>query len=205
MMERLFTAPDAWSGGSFEILMFLGRVDRLRVRNLLAALWGLPSLEGCWRDGNAEPEAGTRRYPSAGELESGGVLRGLAELPNGCRCPCSSAVVTDDDGSWVYFGMPLGSLGRCYPVGAYPFEDATDRSWVGSLSEWLADIGRGVYSAMPFRAAVTGFLTTMEVDEIRGITSGEIPTAKWNGYLRPEATGLAWYPPNAGPAPLRLG
>jgi hypothetical protein len=205
MMDRLFTAPDAWSGGAFEILMFLGRVDRLQVRNLLAALWALPPLEGCWRDGNAEPEESTRLHPADGDLESDGVLRGLAELPNGCRCPCSSVVVTDDDGSWVYFGMPLGSLGRCYPVDAYPFEAETDRSWVGPVSEWLADIGRGVYSAASFRAAVTGFLTTLEVDEVRGITTGEIPAERWNGHLRPEATGLKWYPPNADSAPMRIG
>lgn len=204
-MGELFTAPDAWSGGSFEILMFLGRVDSSYVQEFLGALWGLPHVEGCWLDRTVEPDDRSRVHPSAVDLESHSALFGLVELPNGCRCPCSSYLVDDDNGFWVYFGMPLGSLGTCYPVGAYPFEEGSDQTWVAELSEWLADMGRELYGQQPgqkpFRGAVTGFLTMTEVQQL---LTGDVPQKRWNGYLIQGDHELKWYGPNASTAPMTI-
>lgn len=194
-MEKLFTAFDAWLGGSFEILMYLGKVEELYARNCISALWALPHLRGCWRDQSVEPKECTRLDPAKLDVEENRILYGIAELPNGCFCPCSSYELTDDNGSWVYFGVPLGSLGRCYPIGAYPFEDGSDLFWLDPVSKWLASIGHGVHAVNPFKAAITGFLTTREVDEVLRIIAQDIPAERWNGYLRPEGNELRWYPP----------
>ena len=148
-MDKLFTDIDAWDGGEFGISMFLGRVDSHYAREFLSALWAWPHIEGCWLDKTKEPEEGSRLSPTDIDLDNppppGGDLFGLVELPNGCLCPCLSFVMDDNNGLSVVFGIPIGSLRRCRPVGAYPFDDGSDLTWIGELSEWLADIGRGLY------------------------------------------------------------
>lgn len=207
-MDTYFTAPDAWAGGEFGISMFLGRVDSHYAREFLRALWAWPHIEGCWLDRTKEPDEASRLHPLDIDLDDsprpGSALFGLVELPNGCRCPCGSIVMDDDDGFWVEFVMPIASLGRCYPVGAYPFEDGSDLTWVGELSEWLADIGRGLYAEKPFRAAVVGLVTMVENHAVLDIISGEVPSKRWDGYLRPEGDELKWYAPNVASAPFRI-
>jgi hypothetical protein len=205
MMDTYFTAPGAWDGGEFGISMFLGRVDPRYAREFLSALWTLPHIEGCWLDKTKEPDEASRLRPTDIDLDDpprpGGALFGLVELPNGCRCPCASFVMDDDDGFWVEFSMPIVSLGRCYPVGAYPFDDGSDLTWVGELSEWLADIGRGLYAEKPLMAAVVGHVTMVENRAVLEIISGEVPSKRWDGYLLPEGAELKWYAPNVSSAP----
>jgi hypothetical protein len=206
MKEALFTRPDAWSGGEFGIDIFLGNVDSHYAREFLSALWAWRHIQGCWLDKTKEPGDASRLRPTDIDLDDpprpGSALFGLVELPNGCRCPCASDVM-NDDGFWVDFSVPIGSLGRCYPVGAYPFEDGSDPAWVGELSEWFAGMGRGLYGEKPYKAAIIGFLAAALDQDVLAIVSGEVPMKRWHGYLRAESAELKWYPPNADSTPMR--
>lgn len=204
-MTGIFTADEAWSGGFFELLLFLGPHDDSRIRQTMERLWSHPSLEGCWIDRNREPSEQERVSPGEWNAETLNLLRGIATLPNGEKCACASSAVTDDDGDWVYFGTPLGSLGSRYEIGAYPFGDGTNLSWLVPISEWLAEVAKHTFARLRFPAGVIGFLTTIEVDETLRIIAEEIPAERWIGYLREEAGRLAWYPPNVQSAPMQIG
>jgi hypothetical protein len=205
-MDTYFTTPNAWAGGQFGIFMFLGRVDSRYAREFLSALWAWPHVEGCWLDRTKEPDEASRLRPTDIDLADpprpGGALFGLVELPNGCRCPCLSYVMDDNDGLSVVFGIPIGSLKRCHSVGAYPFDDGSDLTWIGELSEWLADIGRGLYSKKPFRAAIIGLVSMVyDNDEVLTIINADVPPNGPDGHLRLEGTELKWYPPNVADLP----
>lgn len=207
MTTPCFTRPDAWSGGSFEILIHLGATDQQRLKAALCRIWEHPALEGCWQDNRVEPGLAARVDPQALPLEAHSHFYGLACLPNGCEAPCSTYTVQDEDGDWLYFGIPLGSLGYCYEIGAYPFaETSVDAqqlaAWLRPLSDWLAEIGQFVYAEVPFPAAMTGFLTLVEVDELLNLPEKPVPEVRWHGILRQVRQRLEWYPPNYFEGPL---
>lgn len=200
-MRRLFTAPDAWSGGDFDLLLLLGNVSEATTRDLLDRLWSHRTLQGCWLDRDVEPEDQSRVAAGDSKHELVAFLHGGATLPNGTQCNCRSVVGNDDDGTWLNLGIPLGGLAQSYSVGAYPFDDGSDLAWVVFVSEWLVDIARSVFARCPFEWGLVGFEVTDEL----GVRKSDIPGERWIGYLRNESGRLAWYPPNMLRAPFSIG
>ena len=89
---------------------------------------------------------------------------GVAKLAQGPRTVCVASSLREDDGAgpdWLKLGFPMGALARVLEdVGVPPYRgDRREPTapWRRSLAEWLADVGRTVYAATPFRLGLIGF------------------------------------------------
>lgn len=200
----MFTEPDTWNGGYFELTMEIGFRDDERLRGGVVALWDHPALAGCYLDFTREPEQQSRLGPSSQPLETN--LYGIATTPTGREVACRSytAINRFDEGAdWLYLLIPLGSLGNVYPVGAYPFDDGASRDWILPISEWLRQIGETVFESVPFRLGLVGWEIDYQLDSQKVQQEG-VPDNRWIGYLWPDAQSLHWYPPNRLEAPMTL-
>jgi hypothetical protein len=113
---------------------------------------------------------------------------------NGSRVAARFLSIPYDHGpTWLYFGFPMESLKRAYPVGAYPFDDGSSLAWRNDLDAWLRDIGEHVFAQAPFDCALISHQPEEHVaDKLAG---GELPARRWEGILVPGPRGLDWYPP----------
>ncbi|SNS69159.1 hypothetical protein SAMN06893096_106230 [Geodermatophilus pulveris] len=126
--------PDNWSGGDYELLVRYAPADQALLERAYQAVWQV-----------------TGRDATAGD--------GVVRLPGGHRVVCHSGPVLDEDGTgWLYFGVPLGALGRIDPrVCGYPTEDGHSFAWRRPLDDWLASVAFRLLEPVPFRAALIGF------------------------------------------------
>jgi hypothetical protein len=76
-----------------------------------------------------------------------GHLYGIACLPRGADCVCGTffSSVADDSGvssrNFAGFYLPVGSLGKVYPLTGFPFsEPEVGSNWSVELDDWLADL-----------------------------------------------------------------
>ena len=209
-MERLFTAPDAWLGGFFELALDLGPPDDDRWSAALAALWAHPVLDGCYAECDREPWAQPRVAPvlPAGG-EGGNQLLGVATLPNGRRAVCASVSARYagyegcEDIDTLCLCLPMASLGRAYPVGTYPLAHGALLGWRAEVEAWLRAIGEAVFAAVGFRLGLVGFEAEGMVTPAEVRANG-VPGERWFGYLWPDGERLGWYPATLG-APITLG
>jgi hypothetical protein len=200
----MFTEPHIWSGGDFILAIELGPRSDQRLRDAGSALWEHPTLLGCYLDKGKEPAQQTRLVAASHPLES--YLYGIATTPNGCKVACSSGAIRFDDGTdWLYFGIPVGSLGTAYLIGAYPLDDGSSVDWVLPVSDWFKEIGASVFASVAFRLGLVGFeaddASPDGVDSVK-IQRDGVPERRWIGYLCPREQALHWYPPNIMRAPI---
>jgi len=199
--SNLFTLPDAWSGGSYELALLVGPPSDARLRAVLDAIWSFADVDGCYERNDVEPDDQPRRAPVEPGRDILAALRGRARLPPGVVVPASTIPVREDGGNdWLYFGLPMGSLGRAYPVGAFPWDDGTSLDWRYELDAWLRALATHVFARQPFQLALVGF-TDGEQEPERVLQDG-VPERRWVGYITPDAGVLRWYPPTEG-APIR--
>jgi hypothetical protein len=197
--KSLFTAPDAWSGGHYELLIepSVGSSDKLC--SLLKALWSFPSLDGCYLRNDCEPSAQARVQP----CESGipGHLYGIATLPTQTAVACGSHTMdySGEEGvnaaHWVSLYLPLAGLSTAYPVGAYPFGPIDDVSeWKTQLDSFLTQIAQWTYSRVPFEFALVGFEVDWSALSREAIRLRGIPHERNDGILWSDGGELKWYP-----------
>ncbi|HEY3963195.1 MAG TPA: hypothetical protein VGM05_01475 [Planctomycetaceae bacterium] len=198
MDDLIFTSPDAWNGGDFELLLLFGHVEKEVVGQALAVLWSLPEVSGYWLDPDTEPGEQQRIAADSDVMDFTRVFRGIAELAGGSRVACSSSILAlgDEDGWWLSFGIPMGSLGRAFSVGAYPTDDGTPTDWLVPVTEWFRGVAKEIFAGAPFAAGAIGWLTGNEADEIIAVANARIPSERWVGYLKPDGNSLEWFPPN---------
>lgn len=204
MNSRVFTNEDAWNGGSYELALELGPVNDQLLQRALAAVWSFPELDGCFLRMDLEPRDQRRITIPDPNLELNACLRGIATfLPRG-PVACSTLPVREEEGAdWLYFGLPLGSLARVLPVGAFPFDDGRDQSWRGELDCWLERLARHVYKSVKFKLGLVGWTDGL-IESASALTMNGVPAERWVGYLLPEGDVLRWHPPNQG-APMTVG
>jgi hypothetical protein len=196
--QRLFTAPDAWEGGTHELTLVYRHVAEATLASGREAIWSFPDLEGCWRRRDREPARQARVSPRAVGLET--TLYGMALIPGAGRVACETFVTREDDGlDLLQLILPIGSLGAVLPLGDYPFDDGGDLSWRDALDGWLCRLAEHVRQSVPFERALVGWLDGQP--DALPEAPGEVPAERWIGYLVPGPDGLAWHPPNMG-APL---
>lgn len=200
--SRIFTRPDAWTGGSYELAIDLGRVDDTQLEKALVTIWSHADVDGCYLDLDREPAEQARVRPGREhDLET--CLRGVARLGALAPIACSTVVVREDGGSdWLYYGLPLGSLGAVLPVGAFPFEDGHDLAWRSTVDGWLRRLGEHLFASVRFRLGLVGWTDGLD-DGTDDLLERGLPEDRWVGYLLPSGSSLTWYPPNQG-APMRV-
>jgi hypothetical protein len=201
----VFTQPDAWTGSGYDLLMNFGPPDDGRLQRVIETVWTWPDLDGCYRELNREPADQVRVAPIAPMSDDDPTsLRGIARIAGRDPIPCATYVVREPEIDWVYFGLPMGSLARVFPVGAFPFDDGSDLTWRETVDAWLCAIARSVWAKVEFRYAfVGGMCDVMATTEGRAeiLWPEEVPIERWVGYLVPSGDGLVWLPPNRG-API---
>lgn len=200
--SQIFTRPDAWTGGSYELAVDLGPVDDTRLEKALVAIWSHADVDGCYLELDREPAEQARVRPSRDrDLQT--CLRGIARLGTLAPVACSTVVVREDGGpDWLYFGLPLGSLGAVLPVGAFPFDDGRDLAWRSTVDGWLRRLGEHLFATVRFRIGLVGWTDGLD-DGTDNLLDRGIPEERWVGYLVPSSDSLTWHPPNQG-APMRV-
>jgi hypothetical protein len=186
-----------WHGGFYELAIELGRLDDARLERSLEVLWASAGMQGSFA-----PTNGDGHVPVALgrlSLEQHGHLRGVVEPPG--FGPLVAGVIAtrfdSDEIDWLELYIPLGALGRTDPrIGSFPFgPDGTKVSlaWRRGLDAWLADIGRSVFRAVPFRRALIGY----EVDDDEWVRP---PRKRMNAFLIVEGPDLIYLEANASPS-----
>lgn len=206
-MDQLFTRDDAWAGGFYEAAFALTDASKAIVNRTLAQLWAHPSLEGCFLRRDLEPFVQQKLSPLDTEHE--GHWYGVATLPNERRCACGSySMDLTDEGCWVCFYLPLGSLGMTYPTGSYPFAPnsvtrPSPELWITEINTWLKGIAVGVYARVKFKVAIIGF--EVELGGVLAHLGDEVPIERWDGILLPRDGQLVWFGPTIFQPPFTVG
>jgi hypothetical protein len=184
----VFTEPDTWNGGAIELLFALDP-GRHSVEACLRAIWSWPNLQGPYTRFDVEPAS----QAIASAVDRLGRYA-VAELP-GSRDKVAFKVtpVDDEDGHWIYAGVPLGSLGRIFPVRGFPFGSSVVEPWEETVHDWLFDLALHIHGHVPFDRAVIGWLTAMEVEEL---ATRRLPTVRYHSYLVASQSGLVRHAPN---------
>ena len=113
---RIFTHPDAWNGGSYELAIDLGPVDDAKLEKALTAIWSHADLDGCYLRGDQEPAEQTLIVPGTGPgLDT--CLRGVARLQGMAPVACSTIVVREDGGSDLAVLRLTPRIARNSPAG----------------------------------------------------------------------------------------
>lgn len=194
-MKKIFTQPDAWTGGHYGLDIRLPNNQEKTIQDTLNEVWNHPTLEGCFLRPDLEPAAQSKEMPLVKNAQ--GHLYGIANLPNGERV-ASGCFLSDyeDDSCWFCLYLPLGALGDAYPVGGYPFVDEQEESpetWMKEVNSWLKGIAETVYQRVKFRIGVIGFEVNY-FDLEKQLEKG-VPDERWDGILIPNGKQLLWYPP----------
>ena len=189
---------DPWSGGFFELCMQFERLTPGLQFSAQAALWGHESLQGPYLRPDIDPSAQPRVEPAMVADPSYGV----ATTPNRTHVACSSYwLEVADEGAWLSLALPMQSLGRAYPVGAYPFDDGLTLDWREPIMDWLRQVASMVHSHVPIDLGLVGWEPDDSGLTVAAIRTTGIPSARYDGILIPEGRQLSWYPPNRG-APM---
>ena len=193
-MNDVFTAPDTWVGGLYELALELpGRTDFV-ITQALATIWQVPVLNGCYVRNDVKPDA--QKRINGWNVPHDRHVYGIAQLPNSKLCACGTYVSDfDADGLWVALYLPLGSLGRAYQIGGYPFGDwnPTIESSFVAVNTWLKEVAETVYKDFRFIFGVIGFESGFE--ELKKEALAGIQETRSEGLLIPEKDRLRWYPP----------
>lgn len=190
MKERLFTAKEAWKGGFYELAIEVGSRSDPRLLAALTALWDHPDIQGCYLDRHREPADQPRRSPD--KIEDGSHLLGTARLPNGTDVPCGS-FVWDDDSDWLVFYLPMGSLQTAYPVGSFPFGEASwSGPWRWEVEDWLYGVGLWVARTASYQLGLIGYEVSGQISST-DISARGIPEDRFIGYLWPSAGSVAYH------------
>lgn len=194
MSPQYFTTLDTWNGGFYELGLDFGLLSDEDIAAAFARLWAHPDLEGCYLDRDREP-ADQIRIPPDWTLFATETphLYGVARVPGGQRVACGSYHMGDYATSRRFsLYLPLGALSEIYPIGGYPFGSYEQAPlWIPQLESWLADIGRWVYEAVPFRLGLIGHEAAGEVDADDLIS---VPTTRYFSYLWPQDGALQYFP-----------
>jgi hypothetical protein len=189
----MFTEPDAWTGGSIDLLcLFRGGTSASKAE-INHAVWSWPHLVGPFESSGVEPDAQGSTNPA-----SDNARYGVATLPGMIgRAAFHVTYVEDSDGLWLYAGVPLGSLGRVLPVGAFPFDDEGTQEWEHVVYGWLFSLAEHLHQRVKFERAAVGWLTSFEVEEL---ADRRVPEVRGHGYITTSHNGLVYYPPTSGPS-----
>ena len=84
---------------------------------------------------------------------------GVLSLPNGNKLACRCFVFhMEYEPDWLEFFLPLGSIGRFYSTGGFPFgPSAGYTDWQREIDLALVEVARHLYRQVPFRAGLIDF------------------------------------------------
>ncbi|GGJ47583.1 hypothetical protein GCM10008938_36970 [Deinococcus roseus] len=193
----MFSDADTWHGGYVELRLELEEQSDLTLSKLTRCLWNHPSFHGVYLERQADPQDQARHTVEMvlQQPPETLLLRGWAVLPGGEEVACMTSVVREPEGSdWFDLSFPLGSLGKHFPVHAYPFDlDQHDpEPWLKPLEDWLAVVAMEVFEQVPFDLGLVGFDQYGSVCAADVRESG-IPEQRYWGYIWPTSEDLQYF------------
>lgn len=186
---------DDWSGGCIEGTLRYRAMTSAERGRALSAAWDHPTSKGWFakRDlqtpvasGEVELNEGDIRWSYGWTTFEGGVAVPTA------HCLLGHCLGGSDDGfEIVCFGFPVGGLGRCFEVGAYPLEPAG--AWWDSVASFLVSAAERMHRCVPATRGVVGWECDGAEDFLYQM--GPVPPHRWGVYLTAEGERLRRYPP----------
>jgi hypothetical protein len=199
---------DDWSGGYFEVEMHLGKISAQSAKRFAEDIWQYPFLDGPFHNRTLDDKT----TPIHFDEEWGGAAYGNASIAGngkGNAVCVNSMIHYIEDDHWIcIFGIPMSSLSRIYPVGAYPFEDGTSTDWISPASDWLIELTRYASTILPIDKAFIGW-DIDHLNEDGSLSDNQFPddipsNIRWYGYLKRTGTELVWFPPTENKAPMTI-
>lgn len=201
MVEKIFTAENAWRNGFYTLVIDLEKHSDERCRAALQALKAYPLLDAWYRERNQEPHE-QPRMNAEGDLQE--HRYGVLTLPTGTKVPCGCFIFRTDyyEPDWLEFYIPQAALDAIYPTGAFPFAPShgyTD--WEREVDGALIEVARHLYQHVRFPDGLIGFEPLVDdMDYLYWSAVSAIqPRNIRNGYLWAGAEGLEWHPPEQPP------
>ena len=199
-MNRCFTNPNAWGGGTFDALMYFKGRSVSEACRITTTLWAYSRLDGPFRVRHVEPEDQTRiitpDFTDDGCEQLVGRYRHLDESFS----PFVHTTIIDPDGLWVYAGIPMGGMPISWDVGAYPFDDGKPMSWLLAFIEQLREMVAYMSAEHDITAATYGWLDVYALDSISDALAGRIPPVRWHAVEVWHGGTSDYYPmTNIGP------
>ena len=193
-----FADPDVWTGGYYELVIWLGLPSEARIGEALSSIWNSPLLDGPYRYRDREPDDQPRIPPVEDHLF------GLARIRDHWL-PCGAYIVRKEDESGARVGdffslyIPLSGLSTVYDVGAYPFGsiDAAKR-WRPEVDAWFLQLLRGLNRPFEFQLGVIGFEVNLTSANAPGLLrSASENDERYEGLIIPAGAGLKWRSPTS--------
>jgi len=195
--EPIFTAPEAWLGGFYEMAINLEQRSDEHSRAAMAALLSYPKLDAWYLDRDKEPQDQSR-VDASGPVETHRF--GVLTLPNGNKLPCGCYIFhLEYEPDWLEVFIPLGSIDKFYPTEGFPFNSSVSgySKWMQEVDLALVGVARHIYAHVPFPSGLIGF--ELDVDDMEYVywnsVAGLPPEDQHNGYLWAGKNGLEWHPP----------
>ena len=192
-MVNLFQNPDAWSGGTFDALMYFGPTPLERTVEIANHIWRYPQLNGPFRDRHQLPAQQPKAKPNFTE-DGCEPLVGEYRHQDHTISSFVQTTIRDDDGLWIYAGIPMGGISASWDVGAYPFDDGRPVDWVIDLTNELQLFTRFVRGKYPVRAIAYGWFDISILDTIDDAMNGTIYNDRWHHLELQTEAGWRVYP-----------
>ena len=198
-MNALFTKADTWTGGYYGLVIGCAEEAAFDAAAASMRMWQHERLDGCFLDPDREPSDQRRLSPNEGT--SADRVYGIARLASSKQVACAQFRVQNS----LMLGMPLGSLGTVFSIGAYPFRIAgepTPEPWLREVNSFIEEIGRYVYQEVKFELGIIGF--EVDIPDAQKQAAAGVAAERWNGLFVAENDQLLWFPPTIYLAPAAI-
>jgi hypothetical protein len=192
-MSNPFQNPDAWAGGTFDVLMFFGTTSLDRTIDIARELWCFERLDGPYRHRHLLPTEQDIVNPDFTE-DGCEQLVGVYRHQDGESSPFVHTTIRGDDGLWVYAGIPMGGFPERWNVGAYPFDDGKSVDWVLDITSDLRLLAYHIRERYPMLAIAYGWFDVSILDTIDDAMRGIVHEDRWHEIELATSQGWMTFP-----------
>jgi len=198
-MAQLFTDRDQWAGGLYELDLCYRTSFLAPALAGLRALWSHEAVAPGYPRIDVEPDQQNPLDLGTAGLDELQHIYGMCQLKGVTVASCSTLIAYEEEEQvWIYFGFPMASLGRAFPVGGYPFGDVSGAgpAWRDEVDEWLFVLAEDVHAQAPFDCGLIGHEPIDEWSIADEVSQGRIPVIRRElTILVPNPSRLSRYPP----------
>jgi hypothetical protein len=102
--------------------------------------------------------------------------------------------MTDKD-NWLECSIPVGSLGKAYPIGGWPFGRSATEPWVLEVFKWFYELAKYLYDQVQFQHGIIGWEVSNDTD--KWLDQARLPEHRYDGFIVVTTDGLDYLAPNA--------
>ena len=192
-MTHPFQNPDSWSGGTFDALMYFGPASITETLRISETIWRYARLNGPYRERHLLPSQQEKVTPDYTD-DGCEQLVGEFHHQNNAVSPFVHTTIRDDDGLWIYCGIPMAGFPPDLDVGAYPFDDGKPVEWVIDFTNQLQTFTDYVRIHHSMLAAAFGWFDISILDTLDDAMNGKIHDDRWHQIELATENGWQVYP-----------